>query len=594
MEVKKIQLLLSAFFLLLSLNLQGQISTLNGQVSTVERKYSIKIKNDIFRRIFKDGGSDFRFYITDNGESIIAQSYSKFFLIEAATGNVLLEETLPFIQFKKKEKLRGAYGIIKELNLLLFFNQWTEEGSVIKAFDLKTGKKMWENEDARVTTPTGYVVLDSRYANAVEENHFDKRFSPLEKGESLYLNYSTFYPSMKYFEETDALFIRGHKKSYLINGNTGETLWETDTRLITGKAKYFKDRNEYVFVTFSIDKEEGVVFILDAETGNTKRTIDYIGKFNKDNTHFVGGNLVNEYLAIEILDLITGERLALSAEEEGIEFFKKLGSGGGGNNSAIGENVIYGMNSQMGRKVVPGYTGHKSKLLKYDLKTGEKKLEKDIDDAIGMMYADDEKIIGSTGKFNKSYLHKIDGETGEYVWSSEPIKGLSNFKERTTIGSNKTISAGKKELYIIDNETGDFQKTVDLDELNIGNIRRTEKVGDNIFLLGVKGLAFVSKEGEIIGSDKIGNSISSFFGHNIQRAYWNEDYTYVFQTNKVHVFNNSTMESKGFISYPSEYSMEENNEKTISYFNTRVMYLSANGQYFLKVRSNGAMDIFEM
>jgi outer membrane protein assembly factor BamB len=583
----------------------------NESEKVIKEVASVKIENDFFNRIFRN--TYFQLYLTSDGNRIVANSDSKLYIIDPSSGDVILEEDVP--NSANTVYKHRKFVILQDAGLILFANDpKTRKENSIVAYDLQTGEKRWENEDVLFEFSVVNLMFNAVAESKTPSNALDQDFNLLSKGEDMYASNYLMDEITEYFPKLHSILVRSKDYVTLIDIETGETTWKYEKDMLVAKSKYYPSRNEIVLLNYDDaffrmipGTPGGKILVLDASSGEEVHTMDYIGFYNGDHAYFRGDKLVTGFLAIEIFDLDKGERIALSADKEGVEFIGNMkGRSEAPSHNIIGDEYAYTVTSIMGKdREVPMNTGHKSKLLKYRISTGELVLEKEINEQVKFIKLEGDYIICRDGKFNKSFLHGLNTETGEFDWTTEAIKGFESFSERFAITPNQIVAGGKKELYFFDSKNGETVRIVDLDEMNIGNVERVESVLENILVIGRKGFAFIDKKGNKKGVDKpkkldvpdkfskpdIG--IDALFPAEILRGYWNENYTYIFLEQKLSVYNNDSFGHVGSIHYSSGYSLD--GERTSGEnFPYNKMFLSNNGEYFLQLESNNMLTIYSI
>lgn len=597
-------------FLCLTLSFSNLFSQDNSK-EVIQEVASVKIENDFLDRFFRN--TSFQLYLTSDGNRIVANSDTKLYILDPSNGEIILDEDVPSsVNAVYKHR---KFVILQDEGLILFANDpKRKRDNSIVAYDLETGEKRWENEDVLFE----FGVVNVMFAEVAEaktpSNALDRNFSSLKEGKDMYASNYLMDEIIEYFPEIHSVLIRNKDFVTLIDIKTGETSWKYEEDMLVAKSKYYPSRNEIVLLNYDDaffrmipGTPGGKVLVLDASSGKEVHKMNFIGFYNGDHAYFKGDKLITGFLAIEIFDLDKGERIALSADKKGVEFIGNMkGRSEPPSHNIIGNEYAYTVTSIMGKdREVPMNTGHKSKLLKYKISTGELVFEKDINEQVQFIKLEGKYIICTDGKFNKSYLHGLNTETGEFDWKTEAIKGFESFSERFAITPNQIVAGGKKELYFFDGMNGETVRTVDLKEMNIGNVERVENVMGNILVIGKKGFAFIDKQGNKKGVDKpkkldvpdkfrkpsIG--IDALFPAEILRGYWNESYTYIFLEQKLSIYNNNSFGHVGSIHYASGYSLD--GERTSGEnFPYNKMYLSNDGEYFLQLERNDMLTIYSI
>lgn len=595
-------------FLCLTLSFSNLFSQDNSE-EVIQEVASVKIENDFLNRFFRN--TSFQLYLTSDGNRIVANSDTKLYIIDPSNGEIVLDEDVP--SSVNAVYRHRKFVILQDAGLILFANDpKRKKDNSIVAYDLETGEKRWENEDVLFE----FGVVNTMFAEVAEaktpSNALDQDFSLLTKGEEMYASNYLMEEIIEYFPEKHSVLVRSKDYITLIDIKTGETSWKYEQDMLVAKSKYYPSRNEIVLLKYDdsfwqIGTDGGEILVLDADSGEMIHSMRYYGYYNGDHAYFKGDVLITGFMALEIFDLDKGERIALSANKGGIEFFSNMkGRSEPPSFNIIGDEYAFTVTSIMGKdNVVPLNTGHKSKLLKYKISTGELVFEKDINEQVQFIKLEGKYIICTDGKFNKSYLHGLNTETGEFDWKTEAIKGFESFSERFAVTPNQIVAGGKKELYFFDGMNGETVRTVDLKEMNIGNVVRVENVMSNILVIGKKGFAFIDKQGNKKGIDKpikldvpdkyrkpsIG--IDALFPAEILRGYWNESYTYIFLEQKLSIYNNNSFGHVGSIHYASGYSLD--GERTSGEnFPYNKMFLSNNGEYFLQLERNDMLTIYSI
>ncbi|MEX2485634.1 MAG: PQQ-binding-like beta-propeller repeat protein [Brumimicrobium sp.] len=594
----------------LTVGVNGLIAQQNKD-EVIKEVASVKIENDFLNRFFRN--TSFQLYLTSDGNRIVANSDTKLYILDPSNGDVILEENVP--NSANSVYNHRKFVILQDAGLILFANdpKARKENSLV-AYDLQTGEKRWENENVLFEFSVVNVMFSAVAESKTPSNALDQDFSLLSKSKDMYASNHLMDEIIEYFPKIHSILVRSKDYVTLIDIETGETTWKFEQDMLVAKSKYYPSRNEIVLLNYDDaffrmipGTPGGKVLVLDASTGKEVHTMDYIGFYNGDHAYFKGDKLITGFLAIEIFDLDKGERIALSADKKGVEFIGDMkGRSEVPSHNIIGDEYAFTVTSIMGKeREVPMNSGHKSKLLKYEISTGELVLEKEINKQVKFIKQEGNYIICRDGKFNKSFLHGLNTETGDFEWKTEAIKGLKSFSERFTITSNQIVAGGKKELYFFDSKNGETVRIVDLKEMNIGNVERVESVLENILVIGKKGFAFIDKKGNKKGVDKpkkldvpdkfskpdIG--IDALFPAEILRGYWNENYTYIFLEQKLSVYNNDSFGHVGSIHYSSGYSLDGGSTSGKN-FPYNKMYLSNSGEYFLQLENNNMLTIYSI
>lgn len=488
-------------------------------------------------------GEEVSYYLSNSGDYLVINSPEKFQLIsgkdgkELASGNHM--EKSGSISFASAviggsaggslidgEALKESSGFYAfEKQDVVVFLDWTLDKNIIKAFDSQSGEKLWEKSeyrftpgsDKQVTSILATIAVSNAVRSAIPASGMtssgvyysvDMDYLPASYGSQ---HAKAFITPLK---GTGSFLLKAGDKHVCLDIRSGKMKWAYDDYKINIAEAHMVPGSDMVgLVNFNpsfFAKSENLVIFLDTKTGKEVQRIEHLNNYVKDRTYIRGNTLILDYYGIEMFDIETGERLALSIDEKVVKtnntMMSLLGSQGGEKNqtsvalpSVIGDKAVYTATSKMGRRTYAMTAGGRNvKVHAYDLETGEeiwtsKELEKG---AHPIDLAGRQVIMKEPEGFRKNIFYGLNTETGE---KSSPTDKIKYYLLRNDAGhkvvDNTIVISGKKGLYLYDLSSWEEKDEVELKKREIGKMQAMDVNAAGMFIVGDDGIGFYDEQG---------------------------------------------------------------------------------------------------
>ncbi|MEM6526149.1 MAG: PQQ-binding-like beta-propeller repeat protein [Bacteroidota bacterium] len=505
-----------------------------------------------------------QFYMTATGDRLLLNSESGYFVYDLQNQGKLIGEGDHVVKsnFVTRESTSGTvnleegveYHVFEEENIVIFLD-WNLTKNVVKALDLTTGKELFVLDNYRFTTSADKQVLKALASvTATQVTQEALLNSGINAGTVGMTVLSTGVTQSQYnsagfstyatpLEEASKLLVKTEAGLTCLSVSSGKELWTYKSDITIGFAG-MPDSKSLVLVNFQSDtfkKNERLIVKLDLETGNELWRVEPLNKFKENRTYLVGNRLICDYFGAEVFDLNTGKQLLLSIHPKAGKSSNLMSSFMANNDgsrssasisspSLVHNNYLYTSTWKNGPRDFPNDGSGKASFQKYDLRTGEKLWEASkIAKGVDIAFADDSHLFVRKGKaFGKSSLFVLNAQTGKVQTETDNIDGFVYRQGASDILTDKYLyRSGKKSIYAFDKQNWKVVGEFDGRDAKIGKLQASGQAGDNLMLIGDKGVAFFSPQGKLINSANL----------NIATAMWNNLKCFAFSGNKTEVFD---------------------------------------------------------
>ncbi|MEM8567952.1 MAG: PQQ-binding-like beta-propeller repeat protein [Bacteroidota bacterium] len=505
-----------------------------------------------------------QFYMTATGDRLLLNSESGYFVYDLQNQGKLIGEGDHVLKsnFVTRESTSGTvnleegveYHVFEEENIVIFLD-WNLTKNVVKALDLTTGKELFVLDNYRFTTSADKQVLKALASvTATQVTQEALLNSGINAGTVGMTVLSTGVTQSQYnstgfstyatpLEEAGKLLVKTKGGLICLSVSSGKELWTYKSDITIGFAG-MPDSKSLVLVNFQSDtfkKNERLIVKLDLETGNELWRVEPLNKFKENRTYLVGNRLICDYFGAEVFDLNTGKQLLLSIHPKAGKSSNLMSSFMANNDgsrssasisspSLVHNNYLYTSTWKNGPRDFPNDGSGKASFQKYDLRTGEKLWEASkIAKGVDIAFADDSHLFVRKGKaFGKSSLFVLNAQTGKVQTETDNIDGFVYRQGASDILTDKYLyRSGKKSIYAFDKQNWKVVGEFDGRDAKIGKLQASGQAGDNLMLIGDKGVAFFSPQGKLINSANL----------NIATAMWNNLKCFAFSGNKTEVFD---------------------------------------------------------
>ena len=517
-------------------------------------------------------GEEAEFYLSQSGNYIVINTAEKYRIVSGLSG----DEIVSGEHMDKSGSLgiasallgQGAGGAMVDGEALkessgfyafdeqqvVVFLDWTMDENHIIAYDTRSGEKLWETEDYRftpgsnkqVTSILASIAVSSAVSNAmpasamaasgtyvsVDMNYF--------KGAHGSDNARAFITPL---EGTGSFLLKAGDTHYCIDIRTGEERWKYDDYDVNiAEHHMMPEENLVALVNFNpayFAKSDNYIFFFFIETGEEKYRIEHLNNYVKNRTYIQGDRLILDYYGLEIFDIKKEKRIVLSIDEKVVKASNTVsslfGSDGGQKNSTakampsvLGNGVVYAATSKMGRKTYPVSAASRNiKLHAYDISTGEILWStKELDNGSYPVDLVSGQIILKRQKgLNKHIFYGVGAESGKITGSTDKIK---QYMLRNDAGyvklQNSILFSGKRGLYLYNLDNWKVMDEIDVKDADIGKLQTIDFKGNNLFMVGDKGIAFYDDNGNFLKKIKI---------RKVEGATWSDDLVVAFTKNNV-------------------------------------------------------------
>lgn len=506
-----------------------------------------------------------QFYMTPDGSRLLLNSESGYFIYDLENQGKLIGEGDHVLKsnFVTRETTNGVinleegveYHVFEEENVVVFLD-WNLTKNIVKVIDLNTGKELFVLDNYRFTTSADKQILKAVASVAATQvtqeallnsgiNAGTLGMSALSTGvtQSQY-NSAGFSTYATPLEKAGKLMVKTKAGLICLSVTSGKELWTYKSNITIGFAG-MPDANSVVLVNFQSDtfkKNERLIVKLDLETGSELWRAEPLNKFKENRTYLVGDRLICDYFGAEVFDLNSGKQILLSihpkaGKSSNIMSSFMANSDGSRSSSSISspslvhDYYLYTSTWKNGPRDFPNDGSGKASFQKYDLKTGEKvweaqKIAKGVDIAA---FADDTHLFVRKGKaFGKSSLFVLSSKTGKVETETDDIDGFVYRQGAGDVLTDKYLyRSGKKNIYVFDRKNWKIIGEFNEKDAKIGKLQASTQAGNNLLLIGDKGIAFFSPDGQLLNSTNL----------NVVSATWNSRKLFAFTDNGTTVYN---------------------------------------------------------
>lgn len=516
------------------------VLAINASSQQFNKVYEKAVKRPLVSLI---DGEEASYYLSNSGDYLVINTPESYRIISGKNGETLVSGK----HLKKStgisiasallggssggalvdgEALKESSGFYAfESQNTVVFMDWTMDQNIIKAFDTNSGEKLWETSsyrftpgsDDQLTSVLATIAVSSAVRSAMPTSgvtasgayySVDLNYLPTSYGSQHAKAFITPLPG------TNSFLLKAGSRHVCLDIRTGEKKWAYDDYPINiAEAHMVPGTNKVALVNFNpsyFAKSENLIIILNTETGEEEQRIRHLINYVQNRTYVRENTLILDYYGMEMFDISTGKRLALSIDEKVVKANNTVmgllgGSGGEKNKTAIslpsivGDKMVYTGTAKMGRRTYPLTGGARNvKMHAYDL-TGQKKwTSKELEKgAHPMDLAKGQLIMQEPEGFRKNIFFGLDAETGKKSQDTDKIKYylLRNDAGHKLVDNNIILS-GKKGLYIYDLDTWKQQKEVELKKRKIGKMQAMDAGSSGMFIVGDDGIGFYNKRGQ--------------------------------------------------------------------------------------------------
>ncbi|MEM9856904.1 MAG: PQQ-binding-like beta-propeller repeat protein [Bacteroidota bacterium] len=527
-------------------------------VVSISQELKLKFKQELPDKVlnlFSDAELR-QFYMTPDGDRLLLNSESGYFIYDLENQGKLIGEGVHVT--KSNFVARGAssgtvsleegveYYVFEKLSIALFLD-WNLTKNIIKAVDLNTGEELYVLDNYRYTTSVNKQILKAVASLAATQatqaavlnsgmtaGTLSMNTLSSEIAQSQY-NSAGFSTYASPLDEVARFLVKTEGGITCLEVKSGKELWTYESDINIGFAG-MPDSESVVLVNFKeseLKKSKRLVVKLEIETGKEIWQAEPLSIFKRDRTYLVGDRLVLDYFGAEVLDLNTGEQLLVSANPLSVRSANLMvkSSTATTDPSLVHDNYLYTSTWS----TFPNSGSGKAKFQKYDLKTGKKIWEtKKVANGISAVMVDDDYLYLRKGKaFGESSIFVLDTKTGNLIAETENVDGFVYRKGAGDILTDKYLyRSGKKSIYVFDKQNWKVISEFDGRNAKIGKLQATTPAGNNLLLIGDKGIAFFSPDGKMLNSANLA----------VASAAWNDNKCLVFTGNRTEVFNLNTVE----------------------------------------------------
>lgn len=550
---------------------------LNAQDYNVQSTANMEF--DWRERVLSDGQQ--QFYLTKDGNQLLANTDSRWVIFDTKAGQTIAEGEYVGKLNKVAEKLNSdnsgiaglirfdegsAFYVVEEKDIVVFLD-WSAGRNIVKAVQLSTGDLLWEKvNEYKISTSLSKQLFTSLTGfgndNLDQEGDYT---SPILSGAQLrsfgnnaYLNDNASRIAsalIRYLPSQNLIALSTQEGLLGVSLQDGSLIWSLEVpELRMGELLSIPNSDDVLFINrmsrFDGDKgveavfdnkksgEKKLIYRLNPENGDVIWQANYWGDFQSGRTHIYDNNLVLDYTVVEAYNMESGERIFCSADEKVAKVSNFMTSGKDGLNvkyQAINEAVFYEdfvyttdfeFKFNVGRP--PSY------VQKFNFQTGEKLWQTDkMDKGTDVYYANANYIVleNSSG-IAKTSLQVLNAANGDMVFETEEIKNYWFRNGAGTVFTEEVIfRTGRKNTYTYNPNSFQLLNKFETNKAGVGKLQAMFPTDNSLIYIADKGLAFFNKQG------KLNNTIEA---KRVKAAYWNSNYSYIFDKEEMLVVDNKS------------------------------------------------------
>jgi outer membrane protein assembly factor BamB len=484
--------------------------------------------------------SSFKMAEVTPSEQVLVQNKEDMILLDGSTGEAVKsdirkrggffsemgraykEQIKEEVLLSQRVETKYLYRELPSLNTILFFNR-VDGDNTVQSFNLETGEENWKETSYR------WNLNDYRDATNIAVNQMMGGALGAKATSEVALQTRMLQSMVQEVPEKDAFLFRTVDKLYLIDHESGSVIWTNEEIDGTGigAVEYLPERDELLLATdmaglkdalkdASEDMNLKQVLLLDADKGNVVWQSEYRGRSEQladiktdmkvVQLNFYGG-------ATELFNFDDGSRLFGTRDGE-IEGGAKIASFSNDYNlvetpetampRVIGD-AVYAVNPKRVKAAgVPD-----KQIQKFDLETGEVIWEQPLENTLDIrdMRSQSDNLLvrlsspqsdrmaasasSIVGKKKPLGFYAYSKQDGSLAWKlTEPFeKHVTN----AIYGKDEAWAAGDESIYKFSLTNGEVLADSSLADLGIGQVGHIYDTGNNIVVLGAKGMALVKK-----------------------------------------------------------------------------------------------------
>ncbi len=492
--------------------------------------YVIMITNEHIKTLNKDGNLIFEYKCVPKTNSK-SSSFSDFIggQFGKLISNIRLDEG-------------SGFWLFEEENLIIILD-WNLNNNLVMAYDLNSGKKLWETNQYRYTpgkdkqlgkilaaSAVSAVVSQSYSMSAlIAEGAFTSIYNDKTSNEGVGSKRANAFITA--LPKTDDFLLTNNSGITSINKKTGTENWTYDKRPIKiGETKVLEEYNELMLVNYNPKvltdsktnyspnyfTKQGYLVRLDIDSGEEKAKIDFKGSFADNRIYIHEDMYILDYFGVEAYDLKTNKLIYEAISQEDYQEDKKIKA------VKLEKDWIKPSKTTFDKEtfyyIKSNFTTKKKRIFRHDLKTGEKIWQsKEFDESASIVDQSKNKILIKEFGIGKNFFTNIDKSTGKILNGPVKVKQpllVDNRKPWIFTTQNHLIHNGKR-LYFLNKETLEEEKDIKLKKAKIGDVYAMDLLSSGIVMIGEKGAAFYDRKGNFLNNIKI---------KNVDSALWTDKY----------------------------------------------------------------------
>jgi len=503
-------------------------------------------------------------------------------MVAASLPDISFEEGSSFYTFEEE-------GVIVLLDYNLEINE-------ISAYSLASGEELWSTRELRYTAAKNDQLAKMLLSVAVNKIQQDISFggAGLATGvafgsiaqNTIRNGFGAPFAEgiMATLPGTGKFIIKVQDELVCLDLKTGQEQWRySDYDFNIGFHQMVNNGQDVVMLHFNPSYLKGnkrLMVNIDINTGSVNWQTEFINDFKVDRTYVVDDRIILDYFGTEVYDLNSGEQVFLSVSEKNMKRANTMGTmfmnnsdGTRSTRSMVSpsfpdpeSNALFTSTWKMGRMEMPNDGSSKPLIHKYDLQTGKKlwsseKLKK----GTSLEMLTDKAVICKQDRGSGNFIYFVlDKATGKVIHETDKLDGYAFRNGAGTLFHKGHLYVGVKNgVLVFDTNSWRITNQIETKSARIGKLQSMGITGENLMIIGDKGLAFYNPDGEAIGNVSIDD---------IKGSVWSDQLCYVITPNQISAI---AIEDKSMAGNLPFSPMNKNNE----------IFFSDNGKFITVVEN---------
>lgn len=514
--------------------------------------------------------------------------------------NPMVAASMPDISFEEG----SSFYVFEEEGVIVLLD-YNLEINEISAYSLASGEELWSTRDFRYTAAKNDQLAKMLLSVAVTKIQQDISFggAGLATGvafgsmaqNTLRSGFGAPFAKgiMATLPGTGKFIIKVQDDLVCLDLKTGQEQWRYNQYDFNiGFHQVVNNGNDVVMLHFNPSYLKGnkrLMVNININTGAVNWQTEFINDFKVDRTYVVDDRIILDYFGTEVYDLKSGEQAFLSVEEKNMKRANTMGAmfmnnsdGTRSTRSMVSPSYpdpktksLFTSTWKMGGMEMPNDGSSKPIIHKYDLTTGKKvwsseKLKK----GTSLEMLTDHAVICKQDRGGGNFIYfMLDKETGKVIHETDKLDGYAFRNGAGTLFHEGHLYVGVKNGVLVYNTTNwKLAKTIETKSAKIGKLQSMGITGENLMIIGDKGVTFYNPDGEAVGNVSIDD---------IKGSVWSDQLCYVITPNQVSAI---AIEDKSMADTLPFSPMNKDNE----------MFFSEDGNYVTVIKDNKVASQYSM